>query len=167
MFPSGSFRPKLTLPYIAAPSPSHFELWLASYFTANYVGQYVDPNASFSGDGVGNLIKYAYGVSPLTASPGGTSLQATSAAVGLGTVCAYTFRRDTLATDLTYALQTSSDLVNWNNIVQSTGGATSTGTGFVSETRLSGEPSIRLVTVRETLILLTTRYVRLRITRAP
>lgn len=164
---TASLRPKLTVNYVATPSPSHFEAWLATYFPTNYVGQYVDPNVSFSNDGVGNLVKYAYGLSPLTASPAGTSLQATSATVGPNTVCTYIFRRDMLATDLTYILQTSSDLISWNNIVQSTGGAVSGGPGFVSETTITGQPTLRTVLAQETLSPLTTEYVRLRITRAP
>lgn len=166
-FATVSARPKLTVNYIAAPSPSHFESWLTTYFPSNRIGQYVDPNASFGGDGVGSLVKYAYGLSPLTASPAGASLQATSATVGQDTVCTYTFRRDTLATDLTYILQTSTDLVNWNNIVQSTGGAVSVGAGFVSESPVSGQPSLRLVTAQETLSPLTRRFVRVSVARAP
>ena len=49
-----------------------------------------------------------------------------------------TFRRDQLATDLTYELQASSDLTTWTTLAQSVGGATPTGTGYVSEAVISG-----------------------------
>ncbi len=41
----------------------------------------------------------------------------------------YTFRRDPLATDLTYNLQTCSDLVGWTTIASSVAGATATRIG--------------------------------------
>ena len=160
----GGTPPALQITYAIAPPPTHFEIWLATYFPNNRVGQYVDPNASPSGDGIGNLVKYAYGLSPLTATPVGAGLQAASIISGANTICTYTFRRDAAATDLTYRLQTSTDLVAWTDIVQSAGGAVASGSGFVSESIVSGQ--IELVTAQETVLSPVNRFVRLRITRA-
>ena len=165
---SGGVPPVLTLTYDSPPQPTHFETWLATYFPANHVGQYLDPNASPSGDGIGNLVKYAYGLSPLTPTPVGAGLQANSSvsiANPANTICNYTFQRDADAKDLTYILQTSSDLISWSNIVQSIGGAVSSGTGFVSENNIGGQ--IMLVTAQETVLSPVNRFVRIRINRAP
>ena len=165
---TGGVPPALTLTYDAAPPPTHFETWLATYFPANRVGQYVDPNTSFSNDGVGSLVKYAYGLSPLTVTPVGAGLQASSVVSGANpadTICTYTFRRDADAKDLTYVLQTSGDLISWSNIVQSTAGAVSSGTGFVSEGNAGGQ--IMLVTAQETVLSPVNRFVRIRVSRAP
>jgi glucose/arabinose dehydrogenase len=166
---TASSRPKLTILYATAPPPTHFESWLTTYFPTNYVGQYVDPNASLGGDGIGNLIKYASGLSPLIPASVSERLQAASAPSGPNTVCTYTFRRDALATDLTYVLQASNDLVAWDDIVRSTGGSASAvlvpWPGMVSETDLGGQ--IKQVTAQETLPSPARRFIRLRVTRTP
>ncbi len=161
----GATPPALLITYTSAPQPTHFESWLATYFPANKVGQYVDPSADFAGDGTPSLAKYAYGLSPLEAIPSDAGIQVTSAVSGENNICTYSFRRDAEATDLTYVLQSSTDLVNWNNIVQSAGGAVPSGTALVSESGLGG--SIMSVTAQETLPFPAVRFVRLRISRAP
>ncbi len=161
----GTTPPALQITYAAAPQPTHFESWLTTYFPTNKVGQYVNPAADFAGDGIPSLAKYAYGLSPLVAISSGEGIQVASALSGPNNTCTYTFRRDADATDLTYVLQSSSDLVNWNNIVQSVGGGAPGGTGFVSESGVGG--SIMAVTAQETLPFPAVRFVRLRITRAP
>ena len=160
---AGATPPALLLTYTVTPPPTHFESWLATYFPANYVGQYVDPAGDLDGDGIFNLIEYAYGFSPLAANPPNSGLQVSSAAVGANTVVTITFLRDPLATDLTYELQTSGDLGLWTTIATSAGGAGASGSGFVSE---SGFP-ISVVTVQETFPTPTKRFVRLRVSRAP
>lgn len=162
----GGLPPALKITYGVTPGPTHFETWLATYFPTNHVGQYLDLNATLGGDGEGNLIKYAYGLSPLVHTPDGAGIQAASAFSGANTVCTYTFRRDPLATDLAYTLQTSGDLVNWNDIVQSTGGAATGGTGFVAESEIVGEEPITLVIAQETVPSPVIRFVRIRVTRA-
>jgi hypothetical protein len=124
----------------------------------------VDPAASFSADGVGSLLKYAYGLSPLLPTPAGAGLEVTAAFSDPNTISTYTFQRDAAATDLTYVLEASSDLVGWAPIVQSAGGAVASGAGFLSESAVSGQ--IKLVTAQETVPPPGVRYVRLRISRA-
>lgn len=165
----GPTPPTLEVTYNAMPPPTHFEAWLATHFPANLVGQYVDPDGDLDGDGIKNQIEYSYGFSPVAADPADSGLQVSSTEDGPNTVFTITFRRDPLATDLTYALETSSDLVNWSAppIVQSVGGADSTGSGLVSDSDIIGEEPMRLVTARESLPTPANRFVRLRISRAP
>ncbi len=149
----GPTRPTLAVSYQSAPPATRFETWLTTYFPTNQVGQWVDPNGDIDGDGNKNQIEYAYGLSPTTFDATNNFSTALSAAPEDATDLTVTFRRDTAATDLTYKLQTSSDLINWTTIAQSVGGATATGEngGVIPwpEVILSG--SIRLVTVRQTL----------------
>lgn len=149
----GSLPPALTLTYASAPGPTHFESWLAAWFPANLTGQYVDPVADSDGDGLPHQIEYAYGFSPSSFNPAestGFTLALTQAALGARDLTV-TFRRDSLATDLTYQLQTSNGLDTWTTIARSAGGAAATGQNsgtVLSDAVLSG--SIRLVTVRQT-----------------
>lgn len=160
---SGSTRPALTITYSAVAPPTHFESWLATYFPTNLVGQFVDPVADFAGDGIPNLVKYAYAVSPLVPISSGPLLQVSSAAVGANTIVTITFQRDPLATDLTYELQSSGDLSAWSTITTSVFGGVPSGSGFVSE---SGSP-LKVVTAQETVPTPANRFVRLRVSRAP
>ena len=150
---SASQRPKLTINYSAPPPLSRFESWLATYYPANVTGQFVDPNGDTDGDGNKNQIEYAYGLSP-TAFDAANNFS-TALAPGTNpadTDLTVTFRRDTAATDLTYKLQTSSDLTNWTTIAQSTAGAAPVGQNggvIVSDAGLSG--TVKLVTARQTL----------------
>lgn len=148
----GATPPSLVLSYISPPPPSPFESWLATYFPANLTGQWVDPNGDNDGDGIKNQIEYAYGLDPVSAdaSSGFTTAQAPAAAGA--TDLTVTFRRDSSATDLTYKLQTSTDLINWTTIAQSVGGATATGqNGGVVVSDVSVGAPIQLVTARQTL----------------
>ena len=160
---SGTIPPALTVTYQSGPPPTHFESWIATYFPANLVGQYVNPATDFAADGVPNLVKYAYGLSPLQPFPSGSWIQGGIATVGTDDIFTFTFQRDALATDLTYELQTSQDLVSWSTITRSVGGAAPSGSGFVSE---SGS-GMKVVTARETFPTPAMRFARLRITRAP
>jgi glucose/arabinose dehydrogenase len=149
---TASLRPNLTISYASFPPPTRFETWLSTYFPTIAPGQFVDPNGDADGDGNKNQIEYAYGLSPT--SPDATnnfSAALTPAAAG-ATDFTVTFRRDTAATDLTYKLQTSTDLVNWTIIAQSTTGAApvaQNGGVIVSDVFLSG--SVKIVTARQTL----------------
>ena len=158
--PAGA--PRLNLTYVLAPPPTRFDSWLTTHFPTNLVGQYVDPRGDLEGDGIFNLIEYAFGFSPLAANPVPNSgLQTTSAFSGPNTIVTITFRRDTLATDLEYYLETSGDLVGWAVLAQSLAGGVPTGPGYQSEASAGG--SIRVVTARRTLPTPATQFVRLRV----
>jgi hypothetical protein len=85
------------------------------------LGQLVDDAADLDGDSIANLIEYAFGFSPLAQNPPGAGFQVSTAPAGANTTLTITFRRDPRAVDLTYVLQTSSDLINWTTIAQSSG----------------------------------------------
>jgi hypothetical protein len=163
---SASLRPKLTVNYSAAPALTSRENWLQQYFT---VGQYVGDTADPEGDGIPNLIEYAYGFSPVATNSATSGLDVGSTESGANAVVTITFRRDPRAVDLTYALETSSDLLNWSTppIVQSVAGGIPTGTGYVTESDIFAEAPIRLVTAQETMTSPAKKFVRLRITKLP
>jgi hypothetical protein len=157
-------RPQLTINYNPVQPPlSRRESWLQQYFTT--IGTYVDDVADLDGDGISNLIEYAYAFSPLAVN--GAGLQTSVNPTAGGQSFTVTFRRDPRATDLTYQLQTSGDLTNWTTIVQSASGAVPTGTGFVSEADAPGEAPVKNVTANESFVGSTNRFVRLRVTRVP
>lgn len=160
----GVVPPALQLTYGTAPPLTRRESWLQQYFL---VGQFVDDHADLEGDGIVNLIEYAYGFSPLAANPPSAGLQVTSGLAGQNTVCTTTFRRDPRATDLSYFLETGSDLTGWTIITQSLAGAAPTGSGYVSESVVAGEAPIRLVQAQETLPSPVKHFVRLRVVRQP
>lgn len=140
-------RPQLQVNYSGAALTQR-EFWLREYFPA---GKFVDDAADLDGDGIANLLEYAFAFNPLVANPPGAGFQVSTASSGSDTTLTITFRRDPRATDLTYVLQTSSDLVTWTPIAQSAGGAVPSGTGFVSESDVAGESPIKLVVAQETV----------------
>ncbi len=156
--------PSLILGYATQPPLTRREAWLQQYFS---VGQFVDDLADLDGDGFLNLLEYAFAFSPLANNSANAGLQISRAEVDVNEVFSVTFRRDPRATDLTYRLETSSDLVNWVEIALSTAGGTPTGSGFVSEAVAAGEAPVLLVTARETLPLGTNRFARLIVVRQP
>ena len=159
----GGFAPALQITYRAAPAPTRREAWLQQYFL---VGQFVDDVADLEGDGIGNLLEYAYGFNPLNANAADAGFSATTVSSGSDRIFTVTFRRDPRASDLTYELQTSDDLVTWTTIVISTGGDNVGGSGFVSETEAPLDAPIRLVTGSEVLSAPAGRhFARLKVTR--
>ncbi len=164
----GFVIPSLEISYQHGPAPSHFENWIASYFPTNLVGQYVDPNGDIDGDGINNEIEYSGGLSPVSYDATDDFSATTTPAVAGSTDLVITFRRDTEATDLTYLLQISADLINWTTIAQSVAGATATGeNGGVVESDDSFAWPVNLVTVRKNLAagLNSRQFVRLKVDR--
>ena len=161
-------RPKLTLTYTSAPPPTRYETWYGTHFPTSPPGTYLDPKGDNDGDGIANQIEYAYNFSPLAQNSPASGLATTVTDDTVNTTFTMSFRRDPRATDVTYELQTSEDLVNWATIATSTGGATAAGSGFISDTAISGELPMRLVTAAEVLPgIEVRRFVQLKITRAP
>ncbi|MDB6137065.1 MAG: hypothetical protein JWO94_137, partial [Verrucomicrobiaceae bacterium] len=114
-------------------------------------GHYVDDAADLDGDGLKNLAEYAFAFSPVAANSPGAGLEVSTAPSGFNTLFTMAFRRDPRAVDLTYNLQTSSDLVHWTTLVQSIAGAVPTGSALVSDVVLVGESPVRIVTARQLL----------------
>ena len=118
----------------------------------------------FDLDGISNLMEYALTLDPTFANPSG--LPAATIKNYSGTnYLSMTFTRSSVATDLTYTVQGSSDLINWSNLASSVGGAATTGAGFVSET---GAAPLITVEVRDTVPITGApgqkRFMRLQVT---
>jgi glucose/arabinose dehydrogenase len=147
----------------SAPALTRRETWLQQYFLP---GHFVSDTADLDSDGISNLLEYAFAFSPLAANPPGSGFQTSVASIGGGNnTFTVTFRRDPRATDLTYTLQTSSDLVNWTTIAQSVAGAVPTGSGFVSEIDAVGESPVKVVTAQENITAAQgQRFARLQVT---
>ncbi|MGB8170449.1 MAG: PQQ-dependent sugar dehydrogenase [Chthoniobacteraceae bacterium] len=157
---AGGVPPALTITYDAAPALTYRETWLQTYFP---VGQFVDGGADLDGDGLINKFEYAFAFSPLAADPADASVQVSSTYSGDDVVFTIIFRRDPRATELTYILETSSDLVTWTPLVTSVAGAAPTGTGFLFEGDASGEAPVKNVFARETVPAGQNRYARVRV----
>ncbi len=139
--------PTLVVTYPASPLTRH-QSWIQQYFAP---GHYVDDLADLDGDGLRNLAEYAFAFNPLAANVPGSGLQVSTSRSGTSTLLTMTFRRDPRATDLTYNLQTSTDLIHWTTIAQSLAGATPTGSALVSDTAITNEPPIKLTTATQTV----------------
>jgi hypothetical protein len=92
---------------------SPYESWKTAHFGGNatnsaVAGDLADPD----GDGMVNLLEYA-----VAGDPNGAGAEARLSADVMTNYLNLQFRRNTSATDLTYALQVSSDLVAWNPLV--------------------------------------------------
>lgn len=164
-------RPKLTISYTASPQPSPYETWFAAHFPTAPPGTFLDPKGDNDGDGIFNQIEYAYGFSPVSYNTPGSDQFSTELVPSFDDSTDYTisFRRDSSATDLTYNLQTSEDLLSWTTIATSASGALTTGDNggnVMSDMVVSG--TIRLVTVSENLAAGSNekRFVRLEVLRA-
>ena len=119
------------------------------------------------GDAISNLLEYALNYSPVSRNAVNV-ISFTITDDTINTTMTATFRRDPRATDLTYELQASDDLVQWDTVVSSTGGGTATGLALVSDAAIVGESPMRLVTAQGVLPGLETRsFLRLKITQAP
>jgi hypothetical protein len=115
-------------------------------------------------DGINNLLEYGLGLNPTVNSSSGLPTVTLKNYSGT-TYLSMLFNRSSLATDLTYIVQVSGDLVTWSNVGTSTAGGMTSGTGFVTET---GSAPNFTVEVRDTVpydpMSLNTRFMRLMIT---
>ncbi len=166
---NASQRPRLVLQYAFTIPPTHFESWLATHFPTEPIGFFLDEEADLDNDGISNRHEYAYGFSPVVADENSGFTVSTLPGGGSNTLHRLTFRRDSAATDLTYQLQTSPDLINWTTIATSiagTGALGSNGGSVLSDVVQTG--TIRLVTVQESLapVVKTRRFVRLQVQRS-
>lgn len=154
-------RPRLTLGY-SGPEITRREQWLQQYFA---VGQPVNDLGDGDSDGLVEQIEYALNLSPLTDDIPTEQLAVSSVLSGSDEVFTITFRRDPRATDLTYELQASYNLAAWDTLVQSVGGATPTGNGFISDNDISGEFPMKRVTAQFTAPADSEPVFRLRVLR--
>ncbi len=97
-----------------ATIPPTYGQWCASYGLPSDGTGLGAPEASPAGDGMGNLVKYGLGISPLVAGPQ-TRLEVGPAVVGGQTYLTLTYTRPEPAPDgLVYTPEGSSDLNGWS-----------------------------------------------------
>jgi hypothetical protein len=117
----------------------------------------------YDGDGISNLAEYGLGLDPTAAALGGLPVVILKDYSGT-MYLSMTFHRSSLATDLSYTVQSSGDLIIWTDLASSTGGGSTMGMGFVAET---GSSPNFTVEVRDTTAFdpnsPTKRFMRLKI----
>jgi alpha-L-arabinofuranosidase len=69
----------------------------------------IDPTGSLVGDGISNLLKYALNLDPLTPGDAGLPTVASN-----GKCLSLTYTQVLSATDITYTVEQSTDLINWS-----------------------------------------------------
>jgi hypothetical protein len=115
-------------------------------------------------DSLTNLLEYGLGLDPTIAGLSGLPV-VTLKDYGGTTYLSMTFTRSSLATDLTYIVQGSTDLVDWSDLGVSVAGGATSGPGFVTET---GSAPTFTVEVRDTVPYdpnsAAPRFMRLKIT---
>jgi endoglucanase len=137
--------------------------WTTGY---GLTGGSADPGADPEGDGVRNLVEYAFNLSPLADDRGSLpqfSLQSHTVNNMAGTYLTMEFPRQMGATNLTYVLEGSTDLSAWSAACTINGTNPPAGPGFISET---GTGYLRQVRARDTASVETTpaaRFVRIRL----
>ncbi|MDQ3119565.1 MAG: Ig domain-containing protein, partial [Verrucomicrobiota bacterium] len=118
----------------------------------------------FDGDGVSNGLEYALRLDPTVSSTAGLPV-VTVKDYGGTKYLSMTFTRFSVATDLSYVVQGSSDLAIWTDLATSSGGEVTSGPGFVSEI---GPAPAFAVEVRDTEPIepggAPRRFLRLRVT---
>ena len=162
---AANLRPALQISYNpVAPPLTRRETWLRQYFPTP--GTYVDDLADMNADGSPTLVEYAFALSPIGPNPSGSDFHSSFTSANGTITYTMTFRRDPRATDLTYQLQTSGDLITWAMVAQSVSGAAPSGSASVSEADVPGESPLKLVTVVETFPAPANRFSRLKIIRS-
>ena len=154
---SGTFPPysMTVLDLVGTMRP--YQTWQNSHFTA---AQLADPTISGDladpdGDGVGNLLEYALNLDPLSASRAGLPILGATTLSG-NTYLTLTHTKPKAATDLTYVVEVSADLVTWQS-----------GSGYTAEAGVLDQGTTAQVTTRDLTAIpaAARRFMRLRVTR--
>jgi len=164
---NGSF-PNITVTATNGVLPNDSQTFSLTAVTraANYLagfglsGNDALPASDPDSDGILNLVEYGLGSNPT--APEGGILPVPMIKNYSGTdYLAIKFKRSSVATDLTYTVQATSNFVSWSDLATSAGGATTSGIGFVGETGIA--PTFN-VEVRDTVpVSANARFMRLRI----
>jgi len=93
---------------------STYTVWLSQYF---WYGADTSLTADPNQNGVSNLLEYGLDLNPLSTTPPTLPVVGWDAITPDGPWLTFTYRRNKSAMDLTYVVQTSTDLVNWSSII--------------------------------------------------
>ncbi len=131
-----------------------FASWKSNYFSPLQLADPVVSGilASPAGDGVGNLLDYAFGLNPTIAYTSASASQVALAANQL----TITFPRNKSASDLTYSVEVSGNLQTWNS-----------GSGYTSPPVVLSDDGFTQTIQTKDLILSSSnshRFIRLRVT---
>ncbi len=142
-------------------------------FAGNPAASYLDGygltggNAAFvydyDADGILNLMEYALRLDPTKASQAGLPVVIAKDYAGTRYL-SMTFTRSAVASDITYLVEGSSDLINWAPLASSSNGAATSGPGFIAETGVAPNFTAE---VRDTVPIdsaTSSRFLRLRVT---
>ena len=152
-FPSYS----MTVIDLARPA-TPYSTWQSSHFTPAQLavpaisGDLADPD----GDGICNLLEYALNLDPLAANTSGLPVVTAGTQGGI-TNLTLTYTKVKAATDLTYVVEVSADLVTWNS-----------GSGYTTDVAVVDQGGTQRVTTRDLMGVTpaTPRlFMRLRVTR--
>ena len=138
---------------------STYAAWLSQYF---WYGADTSLTADPNQNGVSNLLEYALDLNPLSQNPPTLPFVAWDTNTTDGPWLTFTYRRNKSAMDLTYGVQTSTDLITWSSIIPNQ-------TSLVSEVANSnpdGDGTSELLRIRiKTSPTESKRFVRLNVTR--
>jgi len=143
--------------------PFSYQDWATGY---GLTGASADPMAAPAGDGVRNLMKYAFNLSPLVDDKSSLpqfQLQPYTVGQQTGSCLTVQFTRQLGQTNLTYVVEASADLLNWSPLCTAAGTNSPSGPGFISE---SGTSYQRQVVVHDTVVTetaITLRFVRFKL----
>jgi hypothetical protein len=94
-----------------------YQIWQASNFTSAELtnpaisGDTADPD----GDGIPNLMEYAFGLNPKVANPNGMPVVGVQKLGGTNSYLVISYKEVLYDTDISYTVQVSSDLITWNS----------------------------------------------------
>jgi hypothetical protein len=150
--------------WVVDETMTNWTAWQSTNFTSGEISNGVAADmADFDGDGLSNLMEYALGTPPKQANAHGLPAPVVDANGYLKMV----FSRDASKPDVTYTVESCSDLSNagnWSILAQSAGGAPTVNNGAfgVSET---GNGNVKTVTVFDSRLSsgLAKRFMRLKV----
>jgi hypothetical protein len=135
-----------------APTSAGFAAWQTNYFTAAQLSDPTisGPNADPYGSGIKNLLAYALQLNPATAKPSDQPHSVLS-----NGHLTLTYFAPSSITDITYIVEVSSDLVNWNS-----------GQGYTQVTSTVSSAGGNTVTVQDLVTTSSVKhFMRLRVTQ--